>query len=309
MAIYKDGEGANERISGPDTGVLEEAWAHQLRLGQDVRFVLAAVGGGGIRIAREIAARHIRHLETVAINCDPKVQSFDEFDRRVYLGPDSGADRDTGGSPFVGGLLARAAEPALDRIFEGATFVIVVGSLGGGAGSGALPYLLEVASRHAEVVSAFVVRPFRCEGDRRALADRAIGRLHFVEAFVEKRERGLASLRTLDNESLVPSQGNLAFGQVARHWADLIQDHIETAFLAPTEALLDAASLAHIARLTPMNQFAEAELPPVGLGLPPIAPPLSPEYPPLLPAASLQGGGEVELTFEIVPEARPPEAH
>ncbi|HLM91552.1 MAG TPA: hypothetical protein VK424_05825 [Thermoplasmata archaeon] len=309
MAIYKDGQAANERISGPDAGVLEEAWAHQLRLGQDVRFVLAAVGGGGIRIAREIAARHIRHLETVAINCDPKVQSFDEFDRRVYLGPDSGVERDTGGSPFVGGLLARAAEPALDRIFEGATFVIVVSSLGGGAGSGALPYLLEVASRHAEVVSAFVVRPFRCEGDRRALADRAIGRLHFVEAFVEKRERGLASLRTLDNESLVTSQANLAFGQVARHWADLIQDHIETAFLAPTEALLEAAALSHSARLTPMNQLTEAELPAVGLSIPPMAPAPSPEFPPLLPAVAIRDGGEVELTFEIVPEARPPEAH
>ena len=126
---------------------------------------------------------------------------------------------------------------------------------------------------------------------------------------MEKRERGLASLRTLDNESLVPSQGNLAFGQVARHWADLIQDHIETAFLAPTEALLDAASLAHIARLTPMNQFAEAELPPGRTRTPADRSAPSAEVPPLLPAASLQGGGEVELTFEIVPEARPPEAH
>jgi Tubulin/FtsZ family, GTPase domain len=307
VAIYKDGEEANEPILVPDPSVLEEAWANQLRLGQDVRFVLVAVGGGGIRVAREIARRHIRHLETVAINCDPKVQSFDEFDRRVYLGPDSGVEGDTGGSPFVGGLLARAAEPALDRIFTGATFVIVVGSLGGGAGSGALPYLLEVASRHAEVVSAFVIRPFRCEGERRALADRAIGRLHFVEAFVEKRERGLASLRTLDNESLVTSQATLAFRQVAHHWADLIQDHIESAFLAPTEALLEAAALAHSARLVPMNELTEAELPTVTIGTPPLAPPAPPEFPPLLPAAS-GNGGEVELTFEIVPEVRAPGA-
>jgi len=266
------------------------------------------VGGGAIRVAREVARHRIRHLETVAINCDPKVQSFDEFDRRVYLGPDSGAERDTGGSPFVGGLLARAAEPALDRIFEGATFVIVVGSLGGGAGSGALPYLLEVASRHAEVVSAFVVRPFRCEGERRALADRAIGRLHFVEAFVEKRERGLASLRTLDNEALISSQGDLPFGQVARHWAGLIEDHIETAFLAPTEALLDAASLSHSARLAPMNELTEAELPAVGLDHPPAALPVPPELPPLLPAVTIGGSGDVELTFEIIPELRLPEA-
>jgi hypothetical protein len=308
VAVYNEGDDRNERIFGPETVLVEEAWASQLRLGQDVRFVLAAVGGGGIRIAREIARRHIRHLETVAINCDPSVQSLDEFDRRVYLGPDSGAEHDTGGSPLVGGLLARAAEPALDRIFSGATFVIVVGSLGGGAGSGALPYLLEVASRHAEVVSAFVVRPFRCEGERRALADRALGRLHFVESFVEKRERGLASLRTLDNESLRASHGHLAFARVARHWADVIEAHIETAFLAPTEALLRAASTAQAAHLASLQDLHEPEIVPSSIGVPPVAPPGPPEFPPSLPALALRAG-EVELTFEIIPEARPPEAH
>jgi hypothetical protein len=287
---------------------MEAGWESQLRLGQDVRFVLAAVGGGGIRVAQEIAQRHVRHLETVAINCDPKVQSFDDFDRRVYLGPDSGAERDTGGSPIVGGLLARAAEPALERIFQGATFVIVVGSLGGGAGSGALPYVLEVASRHAEFVSAFVIRPFRCEGDRRALADRAIGRLHFVEAFVDKRERGSASLRTLDNESLVPSHGRLPFGRVSAHWADLIQNHIESSFIAPAEALLEAAQLSRAVQVPPMNRIPQSELSALGILPPPAVPlPLS-ELPPLLPAAPGQLGREVELTFEIVQAARPPEA-
>jgi hypothetical protein len=306
VAIYRDEEADKDRMYTPGNDVLEGAWAHQLRLGQDVRFVLAAVGGGGIRVAAEIAKQHIRHLETVAINCDPNVQSFEEFDRRVYLGPDSGIERDTGGSPIVGGLLARAAEPALERIFDGATFVIVVGSLGGGAGSGALPYLLEVASRHAEVVSAFVIRPFRCEGERRALADRAIGRLHFVEAFVEKREQGTASLRTLDNESLVSSYGGMAFGRIAQHWAELIRQHIESAFLAPTEALLEAARAAHIPQLTPINAVPEVGLPAVAV---PQAPaPLPAEIPPLFPALGAGMRPEVELTFEIVQPAPPPEA-
>jgi hypothetical protein len=304
VATYRNETGENDRAYTPGHDVVEEAWAHQLRLGQDVRFVLAAVGGGGIRIAAEIAKQHIRHLETVAINCDPSVQAYEEFDRRVYLGPDSGVERDTGGSPLVGGLLARAAEPALERIFDGATFVIVVGSLGGGAGSGALPYLLEVASRHAEVVSAFVVRPFRCEGERRALADRAIARLHFVEAFNEKRERGYASLRMLDNESLIAGFGGMAFGRVAQHWAELVRDHIETAFLAPTEALLEAARAAHLPPIPSMTAPAQVSLPP--LALPQHPAPLPTELPPLLPA--LRAAAEVELTFEIVSPAPTPEA-
>ena len=304
METYEAERATGDRNSAPGYGEpFEDGWEGHLRLGQDVRFVLVAVGGGAIRIGREIARHHIRHLETVAINCDPRVQGFDDFDRRVYLGPDTGIEADTGGSPFVGGLLARAAEPALQRIFRGATFVILIGSLGGGAGSGAFPYLLEIASRNAEVVSAFVVKPFRCEGERRSLADRAIGRLHFVESFVEKRERGLATLQTLDNESLVRTQGRMAFQRVGQHWASVIEEHIERSFLAPVEALLDAAQLSRTTEIAPMNRIPAGEMP--ALGVVPAVPMPVPEMPPVLPAASAELP-QAELTFEVVGEARPP---
>jgi len=306
VGSYEAGQDGDDGNLAPGSGEpIDGGWETSLRLGQDVRFVLAAVGGGAIRVAREIARRHIRHLETVAINCDPKVQGFDEFDRRVYLGPDSGAETDTGGSPFVGGVLARAAEPALQRIFRGVTFVIVVGSLGGGAGSGAFPYVLEVASRNAEVVSAFVIKPFRCEGDRRALADRAIGRLHFVDSFVEKRERGVATLQTLDNESLVRTCGTLAFHRIAEHWASVIEEHIERSFLAPTEAILSAAQLAQSSLSAPVNPVEvstpEFEVMPPARGPEPAVP---------APMPALGGDpGEAELTFEVLDgEARPPTA-
>jgi len=303
VGTYEAERATNDRNTAPGYGEANDVgWENHLRLGQDVRFVLAAVGGGAIRIGREIASRHIRHLETVAINCDPKVQGFDEFDRRVYLGPDTGAETDTGGSPFVGGLLARAAEPVLQRIFQGATFVIVIGSLGGGAGSGALPYVLEVASRNAEVVSAFVIKPFRCEGERRSLADRAIGRLHFVESFVEKKERGFATLQTLDNESLVETLGRSAFSRISQHWAAVVQDHIERSFLAPVESMLAATEISE-AILAPMNRVLPSEMSPHGI-VPP-TPATLPEIPPVLPSATTLGP-EVELSFEVDSAARPP---
>ncbi|HYA56971.1 MAG TPA: hypothetical protein VEH57_00665 [Thermoplasmata archaeon] len=305
MGTYEAERANGERpVTQSNGGPREDAWPAHLRLGQEVRVVLAAVGGGAIRIGAEIARRHIRHLETVAINCDPKVQSYEEFDRRVYLGPDTGTEGDTGGSPVVGGTLAGAAEPALERIFRGATFVILVGSLGGGAGSGALPYILEVASRNAEVVSVFVVKPFRCEGDRRALADRAIGRLHLISAFVEKRERGRATFQTLDNESLVATQAHLAFSRVTAHWAHVIETHIQRSYLDPAEAMIEAAHAAEISMLAeatvtePPAVFAPPESP---LPAPPVP------LPPLVPAAPATGA-EVELTFEVVPEARSPSA-
>jgi hypothetical protein len=283
---------------GPSDGA-ENA---SLRLGQELRVVLVAVGGGAVHVGRSIAAEHLRHVETVAINCDPKVQAYEEYDRQVYLGPESGEEVDTGGSPVVAGVLARAAEPSLRGIFQGASFVVVVGSLGGGAGSGALPHLLELASRHAAVVSAFVIKPFRCEGERRALAERAIGRLRLVEAFAEKRERGRATLEVLDNEKLVAAFGRRSFGSVGEHWAELIREHLENAILAPAEALLATVNAEPLLRerVTPVTTLEHLAFPERG----PVVPPLGPELPPVIPAAGR--GAEAELTFEIVGESRSP---
>ncbi len=305
MAVYEAERTSGDRNSAPGYGEpMDDGWSDHLRLGQDVRFVLVAVGGGAIRVGREIARQHIRHLETVAINCDPKVQGFDDFDRRVYLGPDTGADTDTGGSPVVGGTLARAAEPALERIFHGATFVILVGSLGGGAGSGAFPHLLDVACRNSEVVSAFAIKPFQCEGERRSIADRTIARLQFIPSYVERHEQGHATFQTLDNESLVRTQGRRAFGAVALHWADLIEHHIETSFVAPVEAMIEAVQLTQTAVEEPMNRIPAEEVP--ALEVVPPRVPASPEFPPILPAAGR--GAEVELTFEVEDEAQRPNA-
>jgi len=303
VATYESERAPSEPTVSNVFDSADAGWENRPRLGQDVRLVFAAVGGGAIRIGHEVARRHIRHLETVAINCDPKVEGFEEYDQRVYLGPDSGVDRDIGGSTVVGGVLARAAEPALQRIFHGATFVVIVGSLGGGAGSGAFPHVLDIAARNAEVVSAFVIKPFRCEGDRRALADRAIGRLHFVESFAEKRERGCATLQTLDNESLIGAFGRTAFREVGRHWAQVIEDHIESSFLGPAEAILGAPRLAQLSQSVSFGDAGPVETP--ALTVVPSPPAGGPEHPPLLPAVRASGR-EVELTFEVVGEARPP---
>jgi hypothetical protein len=303
VGTYGAERAASDRIaaSGYDA-VTDGGWEDHLRLGQDVRFVLAAVGGGGIRIGREIARKRIRHLETVAINCDPRVQGFDEFDCRIYLGPDSGAETDTGGSPLVGAMLARAAEPVLQRLFKGATFVIIVGSLGGGAGSGALPQVVEVACRNAAVVSVFVLKPFGCEGPRRSLADRSIARFQFLESFVEKKERDSASLRVLDNEVLTRTKPKIPFARISQHWAALIEDHIENSFLAPVESMLAAMEVSEALIAGPINRVPPIETVPIAVAPPPSD--VVPGLPPGLPAA-IAPGPDVELTFEIDDAPRP----
>jgi hypothetical protein len=275
----------------PETEVFDT-----FRLGHDMRFVLAAVGGGGIRIAQQIARRHLPYLETVAINCDPRVQDLEEFNRCICLGPESGADPDTGGSAQVGGELARSAGPALQRLFEGAHFVTIIASLGGGTGTGALVPVLEAAARTASALQVFVVKPFDCEGERRALAERTLARLHFVESFVEKRERGQANLQVLDNESLARSQRRLPIAHLDRYWGDVVARLVESELIQPAEAALSAERMAALARQAPPVRPVPPE--PEIDGRDPLEP-VGPRLAPLHAAAPRPGG--VELTFEVLP--------
>lgn len=277
-----------------------------LRLGRDVRFLLAVVGGGAIRIGREIARRHLRHLETVAINCDDRVQALDDFDRRVCLGWNGGAD-DPHGSPLVAAQHARAAEPALERLFDGATFVTVVASLGGASGTGALPSVLEAAARNSEFVSAFVVKPFANEGDRRATAHRALAHLHFVASFVEKQERGSATLNVLDNEAFAHAHPGVPFSAVNREWARVVANHIEQQYLVPVEAAIEARRLAAPPEfsgppIVPPELAPSVEVSPSPSGLSRMS------LPPLAAVPAFFGPydqPDAEVTFEVV-QARSP---
>jgi hypothetical protein len=287
-----DRDGTISRTDEVDAGL----WEPSVRLGHDVRFLLAAVGGGGVRVGREIARRHLRFVETVAINCDARVADVEEFDRRICLGTDDGPSLGVPASAAAAGHLARAAEPVLERVFDGATFVTVVASLGGASGTGILPQVLEAASRSAEVLSVFVVKPFAVEAERRAVAERAIAGLHFLDAFVEKHQRHQATLTILDNEELYRRDRRMPLRQVPSAWADRISSHIERSMLHPVEALLDSQRIAEAG--------ADESFPrgpptiPSSIGREPLE-----ELPPMFPRMDLgvpPGGPDAELTFEVI---------
>ncbi|MGA7923111.1 MAG: hypothetical protein WCA77_03970 [Thermoplasmata archaeon] len=291
------GENEWRRAAGHATDG-ETGFGENLKLGHDIRFLLVVLGGGAVQVGRLVARRHLRYLETVAINCDTRVQEADDFDRRIYLGPESGSASDTRGSPLVGHQLARSAQPTLERLFEEATFVTVVASLGGATGTGALPVVLEAAARSSEVLSVFVLRPFEAEGERRAIADRALARLNFLAAWVEKKERARASLQVLDNEALARREPKLPFRNMNAHWGELISNHIEKAFLIPAEAAVDAnriAVMAEAERLAPVLEDTR----PVILNAPSQELPPTTLPPPLVPSAGLGRGIDAELTFEV----------
>ncbi len=283
----------DERTSENGTAVTTAALAN-------VRCVLVAIGGGGVRIGRELARQRIRFFETVAINCDASVQGLEEFDHRICLAPGSLLDGGTAGSAQVAGTLARAARTTLERVYQNASFTVIVSSLGGGTGSGVFPFALELACTRSDFVSAFVVKPFACERERRAIAERVQAHLEFIGPDVDKHERGEAELRVLDNEAAQERNPRLPMSRLASHWAAEIREYIEQTYLIPLESTLRAMTARAVSSEPPLSAppiVAPAVDP---LWQPPVVPieatpPMAPEAP--LPAIAPAGGADV--TFEV----------
>lgn len=201
----------------------------QFELGRDLRFLLVSVGGGGIRVGREVARRHIRHLETTAVNCDRRVLEEKLFDKQIFFGNWLGESlSDTGGSPAMGSAMAHASEEEFEEMFHGATCVTVVASLGGGSGTGILPILLEALTGSEDVahLTLVLIKPFAVEEERRRVAERAMAGLYFVSGLTELIQKKRATVMVLDNENRAGTHGSLPLSRLISDYADQVANHI-----------------------------------------------------------------------------------
>lgn len=201
----------------------------KVELGKDLRFLLVAVGGGGIRVGRNVAERHLRYLETAAVNCDRRVLDEKGFDRQVYVGNFLGEPlADAAGSPSLGSELAHASEQEFEDLFTGATCVTIVASLGGGSGTGILPVLLDLAASSPDVahLTLILIKPFAVEEERRRLSERAMAALYFISSLTDMVQSKRAKIIVLDNESLSSTHGRLPVAKMTAHYGSIVAQHI-----------------------------------------------------------------------------------
>ncbi len=273
------------------------------RLGREVRFLLVAVGGAAVRVVRSAQAQGLRYQETVAINGDERVQEAMDFDLRVCLRTPW-----EGPSTLPGELTGTrlALVPALETLFEGVTFVTVVGSLGGETGAGVLPAVLEAAGLHASFLSVFLVKPFACEETRRMEAEQTLQALRHQPLFSRRVENGQASLIVLDNERALPRLRSLPLTALTHGYGHMVAQHILERYVQPAEgAFREFRLLSQVQQVVPdpvaVPSPSPASFGPGGLpgAIPVPLEPLAAGLPPALPPSP-----EVELLLEVaVPEA------
>jgi len=130
-------------------------------------------------------------------------------DRKLLLGQNILHGLGTGGSPFIGRKVARAARKDIDALLKGTDVAYIVVGLGGGTGSGAAPEVASRARLMGAITIGLVVVPFSVSGRlHRRRAERALRQLR----------RDLDAMIIVPNDHLLevhPSVPvNKAFGMV-----------------------------------------------------------------------------------------------
>ena len=142
---------------------------------------IVSVGGAGLNALDRILLDGLERAEAVAINTDVQSLASSVAAHKVQLGRTVTRGLGAGGDPELG---YQAAVESADEIREALTdarMIFICAGLGGGTGSGAAPYVAQLAREAGALVLAFSTLPFSFEGKRRnAQAREALARLNEV---------------------------------------------------------------------------------------------------------------------------------
>ena len=152
--------------------------------------VIGIGGGGGNAINRMIVSG-MRGVEFIAMNTDNQILKYSKATYKLQLGGKLTKGKGAGGDPERG---RRAAEESHDDIMaalKGTDMVFITAGMGGGTGTGAAPYVAEIAKDMGVLTVGIVTKPFAFEGKRK----------------MRIAEQGIAELREhVDSLVLIPNE-------------------------------------------------------------------------------------------------------
>ncbi|MFO0764537.1 MAG: cell division protein FtsZ [Patescibacteria group bacterium] len=139
--------------------------------------VVGVGGSGGSSINRMVASK-IRGVEFIAMNTDVQALHHSQAQQKIHVGKTVTRGLGAGMDPEMGFKAAEESQNEIREALKGADMVFITCGLGGGTGSGASPYIAQVAKEMGALTVAVVTKPFAFEGaQRRTIADQAYEKL------------------------------------------------------------------------------------------------------------------------------------
>src|SRR5438034_151778 len=195
-------------------------------LAESVPVKVVSVGGAGLNALDRIVLDGLEKASVVAINTDVQSLTSSVAAHKVSLGGNIRRGLGTGGDPELGYDAAVESADEIREALADARMIFVCAGLGGGTGSGAAPYVAQLAREAGALVIGFVTLPFTFEGKRRnAQARVALARLsevcHSVICFENDRMGDLVSPQAGIHQAF--AMADTTISQSVRSVVDLIQ--------------------------------------------------------------------------------------
>ncbi len=208
---------------------------------------VVGVGGGGSNAVNRMIRAEVRGVEFIAVNTDAQALLNSDAPTRIRIGDKVTKGLGSGGNPDMG---RKAAEESQDELFDslrGADMIFIAAGMGGGTGTGAAPYIAQIAREVGALTVAVVTKPFNFEGSRRSrVGDEGIAALRqYVDALITIPNQRL--LEVAGKNTTVPEAFRLAddvLRQGIQGISDLITYHgvINVDFADVKSIMSDAGS-------------------------------------------------------------------
>src|SRR6266496_1239102 len=142
---------------------------------------VVSIGGAGLNALDRIVLDGLERADVVAINTDVQSLASSVAAHKVQLGRTMTRGLGAGGDPELGYQAAVESADEIREALADARIIFICAGLGGGTGSGAAPYIAQLARDIGALVVAFATLPFSFEGKRRnAQAREALARFNDV---------------------------------------------------------------------------------------------------------------------------------
>lgn len=128
--------------------------------------VIGVGGSGGSAVTRMINSK-LRGVDFITINTDAQALAFNEAPVKIQIGKETTRGLGAGADPEIGRKSVEENKEEVYEALKGSDMVFVTCGMGGGTGTGAAPFVAEIAKELGALTVGVVTKPFSFEGQRR----------------------------------------------------------------------------------------------------------------------------------------------
>ena len=178
------------------------------------------VGGCGNNAINRLAHQTPYPIQFVAINTDQMVLDKSEADTCITIGKKLTGGFGAGGNPEIAYAAAEENADEIKGIINDANMVILTAGMGGGTGTGALPYIAKMCKDLGILTVAVVTTPFSFENPNRS---------DVARAGIQNLEKCVDTLLVISNDKLLTSNEKIVTMSSAFTLADsVLKNSIDT---------------------------------------------------------------------------------